>query len=257
VMEHHLAGEKMARYPLIVIPEWNFLQDDFKKDLVEYVRNGGRLLLIGPESDSMFTEYLGVTAAQPAAPKTVYLERNNFLGQIKDTLFLPVEAGAAAESFGSIYFQNEPAGLSCPAATICPLGQGRFAAVYVNLSDSFRNTCSSHLRDFLGDLAKKLFTPMVQVRGSHSVDVVLNQKDGKLLINLLNTAGPHSDEDVWVFNEIPPVGPLAVKIRLEKSPQQIHLEPAGQNLSFQYNEEEKCVDLIVPKLDIHEVLVVE
>ncbi len=257
VMEHHLAGGKMASYPLIIIPEWSTLQEDFKKNLVEYVRNGGRLLLIGPESALMFTEYLGVTAPQPAASKTVYLERNNFLGQLKDTLFLPVEAGAASEPFGAIYLQNEPVGQAYPAATICPLGQGRFAAVYVNLSESFGLTYSSHVRDFLGDLARKLYTPMVQVQGSHFVDVVLNQKDGKLLINLFNTAGPHSDKDVWVFDEIPPVGPLTVNIRMEKKPQQIRLEPAGQILNFQYRDDAKCVDLIVPRLEIHEILVVE
>ena len=42
-MEHHLAG-RMGDYPLIVVPEWEYLDPTFMDELRAYVRNGGNLL---------------------------------------------------------------------------------------------------------------------------------------------------------------------------------------------------------------------
>ncbi len=47
--EHNLAG-RMDEYPLIVVPDWNYLEPAFAKELVAYVRGGGRLLCVGPDS---------------------------------------------------------------------------------------------------------------------------------------------------------------------------------------------------------------
>ena len=41
-MEHHLAG-RMSDYPLIVLPEWDYLDRKFKKELLEYVEPFGEL----------------------------------------------------------------------------------------------------------------------------------------------------------------------------------------------------------------------
>jgi len=40
----------MSQYPLIIVPEWEYLEPKFKNDLIAYVKSGGRILLIGKSS---------------------------------------------------------------------------------------------------------------------------------------------------------------------------------------------------------------
>jgi len=97
--------------------------------------------------------------------------------------------------------------------------------------------------------------PLVQVKGSHSVDITVNRKNGKLMVNLVNTAGPHANQSVNVFDEIPPVGPLSVAIRTAKKPASVTIEPGARKPAWDYSG--GAVRLSIPKLEIHDIIVVE
>lgn len=81
-MEHNLAG-RMQEYPLIVIPEWNYLPEDFKKELIAFVRQGGNLLIIGPKAAALFKEQLGVSFNGEPEEKSQWLENNGHLAGIR------------------------------------------------------------------------------------------------------------------------------------------------------------------------------
>ena len=59
VSEETLAPD-MSRFPLIVIPEWKRISPAFCVDLMQYVHNGGSLLVIGAETSAQFAELAGV-----------------------------------------------------------------------------------------------------------------------------------------------------------------------------------------------------
>jgi len=59
VSEETLAHD-MSRFPLIVIPEWENLSPVFRVDLMDYVKNGGKLLVIGKETSGQFAELAGI-----------------------------------------------------------------------------------------------------------------------------------------------------------------------------------------------------
>jgi hypothetical protein len=146
-----------------------------------------------------------------------------------------------AESFFGLYFDFHA-------------GRGKIAALYFTFGQGYVSTRSDLMRGFLNDLARQLFPrPMVEVQGSPDVDVVVNRLGGKLAINLVNTAGPHQREPV--VDAIPPVGPLAVTIRQAAKPARVMLEPAGTPLSFERRNGE--IHLTVPRVDLHEIIVVE
>jgi hypothetical protein len=111
-------------------------------------------------------------------------------------------------------------------------------------------------RDFLDDLVNELFPdPIVSVLGSHYVDVSLNRIGGKLAVNLVNTAGPHDNPTVYVHDEIPALGPLKVSVRLDKKPAKVSFEPSGKKIVMEYKN--GILSIIVPRLELHEVLVIE
>ena len=87
------------------------------------------------------------------------------------------------------------------------------------------------------------------------MDVSVNRIGGKLAINLVNTADPHSDTNKPIHDSIPAVGPLEITIRTEAKPASITVEPGGQALPFEYQYGKAKMTL--PKLEIHCVIVVQ
>ncbi|MEN6427180.1 MAG: alpha-L-fucosidase [Phycisphaerales bacterium] len=251
--EHHLAG-RMAEYPLIVVPEWDFLEPQFKDELTAYVKGGGNLLLIGPRTAALFQAELDVTMAGDLGPaKDCRLAYDSQLTPISGQV-QSAKLGPKCRAFGRIQMGGEAGSSSQPAASIGEFGQGKIAAVYFTFGQGYVDARTDLARQFLNDLARELFpNPMVVVKGSHDVDVVVNRMGGKLAVNLVNTAGPHRTEPV--LDSIPPVGPLDVTIRLSDKPTKILLEPSGISLPFEYRDGE--IRLTVPRVDIHEILVVE
>lgn len=227
VSESQLVG-RLSEYPLIVVPEWEYLEPAFRDSLAGYVKSGGNLLLIGPESSALFATEFAVNPDDPNANVTVYLDRST---------------GLTPGPFGPK--------LSPRAGTYRKLGRGQIGATDFNLGASAGT--DDEVRGFLNLLARRMFTdPMVIVAGSGDVDVSVARKDGKLLVNLVNTSGPHRTQAV--IDSIPPVGPFAVTIRHPGKPAKITLEPSGQTLPFDHRDGK--VQLTVPGVAIHEVVVV-
>lgn len=136
------------------------------------------------------------------------------------------------------------------------LGRGRTAGLYCNLGERYLTARTATARDFLSALVNELFPkPAVAVTGSHAVDVSVMRQPSQLLVNLVNTAGPHADTSHYVFDEVPPVGPLRVTIRSATKPGKVTLEPGGRRLTFEHRDGETQV--VVPQVDIHRIVVVE
>lgn len=252
--EHHLTG-RMGDWPLIVVPEWEFLEPRFRRELAAYAKAGGSLLLIGPKTAAMFQKELRVQFLGEAETKPQWLEHGGWLCGMK-TLSQRVKLGRGARAFGRLYADNEPTGLFEVAASIARLGKGKIAATYVNLGERYVNAATPTARKFLAALVRELFPkPIVEVAGSQYVDVQVNRIGGRLAVNLVNTAGPHADNAVYVHDEIPPLGPLTVTLRMGRRPKRVLLQPAGRRLRCDYARGE--AKLSVPRLEIHDIVVVE
>jgi len=253
-MEHHLAN-RMSEYPLIVLPEWEYLDGQFKAELISYVETGGNLLVIGPIAAVMFEEQLGVGFFGKPERKANWLQHDGMLCALK-TVSQKVHLNKSTEQFGSLYYEDDIGGESSPAASITQYGKGKIAAVYINLGERYRNSANVVSKNFLKALVRRLFpNPLVEVVGSQQVDVTAYHLDDKLMIALVNTSGPHADENVYVFDEIQQVGPLEIKVRTDRKPKAITVQPGGRTIDFSYEGNE--VHLTLPSVEILDIVVIE
>lgn len=257
VTEAQLAGH-LADYPLIVVPEWQYLDPAFKTDLVTYTKNGGHVLLIGPRTAALFATELDATFSGTAKANAPL-----HLGPASTPAVVTgdrqaVTLGARATALGEI--RAVPAANNAtspesatPAASITPLGRGQIAATYFSFGGAYNKEPNEAARRFLADLVHRLYpAPIAEVTGSNSVDVSVARNHGKLLVNLVNTAGPHRTQGI--LETIPPVGPLDVKIRLAAKPARITLEPGARSVPFTYAQ--GIAHLTVPTVAIHDTLAV-
>ncbi len=254
VVGEHTLADRMAEYPLIVVAECDYLEPAFKQQLVGYVKNGGSLLLVGPQAASLFASELDVTLeAAPREPR--YLACGNALVPTRDLTQTP-KLGTRAKAFGRLHATNDANSPAQPAASSAPLGKGTIAATYFSFSRGYLNERSPQMRAFLNDLTRQLFPmPMVEVKGSPDVDVSVNRLRGNLAVNLVNTSGAHWDTKKPLVDSIAPVGPLELAIRAATKPAKITLQPEGESLAFEYRD--GVARLTVPRLEIHSIVVVE
>jgi hypothetical protein len=161
--------------------------------------------------------------------------------------------GPQARAFGALHASNTLPSASQPAASITSLGKGKIAATYFDFGQGYLAGRSATAKAFLHDLVRQLFpTPMVEVKGSPDVEVMVNRIGGKLAVNLVNVAGPHQTEPV--VDTIAPVGPLTLAIRQTARPARVTLEPGARALPFEYRD--GVVSLTVPQVEIHDIVMV-
>jgi hypothetical protein len=254
LMEHHLE-KRIDEYPLVVIPETQYLTDDFKKRLLEYVNNGGSLLIAGVEASAMFKDQLNVEFNGKPFESVRNIEWKGSIAGVK-SLFQPVTLKTGAELYGITYSQPDFRFPSYPGATITSYGRGKIAAVYFSIGGDYMKMKNPVYGNFIDGIVRKLFPdPKVEVTGSENVIVTLNKPDDKLAVNLINFSGPHNNIRVARYDSIPAIGPLNVKIRVDKEPAKVTLQPENTPLQYTYKDGE--INTTVEQVDIYSIIVVE
>jgi len=212
-------------------------------------------VVIGPAACQWFQSELAIQYLDSLRENVNYLAFNEKIASIK-SMSQRVQFAAGVTPFGKIYSNRRQAGDARPAASIRQIGKGRMAGVYMNLGARYLNGKVTVARDFLAGLVKTLFpNPIVTVEGSHLVDVSLNRMGNKLLVHLLNTAGPHDNPNVYVYDEIPLLGPLQITVRQDQKPGNVSLAPSRQKLAFTYRN--GSLATVIPSLKLYEILIIE
>ncbi len=252
VMEHHLHGQ-MSKYPLIVIPEWTTLADTFRAELIQYVKDGGNLLVMGYETVPLFANELGVSLVKKTQ-QAAYFGLANELTGISGS-YQPFEPLPGTRTLGHLYSERDQRFPVGPLASVRQLGKGQIAGLYLNVGEAQFKRETHVGRHVIGALAHALFQPQVEVSGSSFVQVVLSQKDEKTMINLINMAGNHGNKVVFSTDEIPPIGPLTVTYRTNARPKTLTLQPENRRIPFSYKN--NALSFTVPSVDIHAIVVVD
>jgi len=254
LMEHHLK-ERINEYPLVIVPECQYLTNEFKSELLDYVKNGGNLLLVGPDATAMFTEQLNARLVGSASNETKNIGLDGQMAGI-NSLFQPFIPTESAETFGQIYNTADFRFPSQPAATISSYGKGKIAGVFLNIGENYLRMSNPVYRGFINSLVRKLFpNPKVEVTGSEDAAVTVNNLNNKIAINIINMSGPHANKDVARYDNIQSIGPLDIKVKLEKRPVKVMQQP--ENISLEYSYSNGELKTSVKKVEIHSIIVIE
>jgi hypothetical protein len=254
LMEHHLE-KNINEYPLVIIPETQYLTNEFKKVLLNYVNAGGNLLIVGAEATKMFAEQLNVELTDTASVVTKNIAWEGQMAGIRG-LYQPFIPKTSVETFGKIYTEPDFRFQSSPAATITSYGKGKIAGVYFSIGKYYLRMNNPVYRNFINALVRKLFpNPKVEVSGSENVLVTVNEVKNKLAVNLVNMSGPHANTHVARYDNISSIGPLDVKIKVDKQPYKVTLQPENTRLKYSYSNGE--IKTTVDKVDVHSIIIVE
>ena len=97
---------------------------------------------------------------------------------------------------------------------------------------------------------------MAAVEGPPHLEMVLRQKDGKLLVNLLDRgSGETLSPNRVIVENLPPIENVTVHVPRDRAPKAVRIVPADMKIKWAYADGR--VNISVPRVDIHRVLVIE
>lgn len=251
LMTHHLE-KRMDEFPLIVVPEWKVMEPHIINRLKEYVKEGGNLLIIGVDATTHFYDILDVSEI-----KKGYAEKLGYGPGFIDvhSPYRIVSCNSGAKEFAKIYAANDFRFSDGIAATISNYGKGKVAGVYFDMGENYLTTTSPVFRDFLSGIVAKLFPdPVIRTKGTHRLNVVPTVKNGKMLVQLVNTSGDHANRNVKGIDEIPALRNISVSILTGNRPEEIILQPENVKLDFTFSEKDKRASVLIPEIEIHNIL---
>lgn len=252
--------ENLSAYKLIVLPNCVAVTEREKRSLLDYAKNGGRLLLTGCDTINNFSKELGIKA-EPVNGSFGYLLHGTAL------VAITVPFGRVSGNMrrdGEIYLNKFLEGEPLPAAFSIPYGKGEIRGIPIDFTLEHRNPIWGLERFFEDTVRKMKIDAGVEVEGSSFVEVSLTEKDGNTCVNLVNTLGGSSAvrkvtealaKPAGTANEIPPLYGITVKVSMPEKPASVWLEPEHKALDFRY--EDGKVIFTADRLEIHSVAVIE
>lgn len=140
--------------------------------------------------------------------------------------------------------------------TAFKVGKGTVAVYPWERSSSYIDARKCEDRKSLSDFLLTLYDPEVRlVSATGLVEIVDFEKDGRMMVQLVNVNGNHYDEKSLTEDFIPPVLDVVLKVRLDKRPKAVYQQPDGKKLKFRWND--GCCEFTVPRVDIHSTVVFE
>jgi hypothetical protein len=252
LMEHHLTG-KMDKYPLIIIPECDYLEPAFIEELKKYVASGGNLLIMGTETAKLFKNELGIKSLKTLNETETFLAAGSKIFAIRSALD-SVEVNMGVKILSSFYNGSDfRLKGNMIASSLNKAGKGTVAGVYFNAGSEYLDYKSPVLRDYISTIINEIYPDqLVRVSGSHLVHVTVNKLNNKMYVNLVNIAGEHTNQKAIGYDEIPELKDLTIEINSVKKPSKIILQPEERDLKVDYQNGVSTV--VVPELKIHSIL---
>lgn len=252
LMEHHLAGN-MENYPLIIIPECNYLDDAFMEELRSYISGGGNLLLIGAETAELFKNELGILTLEQQEAIPEFIAAGDLIGGIRSQ-YAMVKLSPGSEVISTFYNGSDFTQKGdIIASSSNKAGKGRISAIYFNAGSAYAEYKSHILRDFISRHIASMFPePIVKVTGSHLVHVAVNRLGERTYVNLINTAGDHNGKSSIGYDEVPVLKELNIEIQTGSRPKKIILQPEGREMAVDFQKGVSRV--VLSNMHIHSIL---
>ena len=274
VCEHTLR-KYINEYKMIVIPElYSGLEEKTVKALYEYAENGGHLVLLGKNTCNVFAKYENAPFSvrevdeflETEAKKTFNGHMSDFTRNYKPYLFTmnKSEYGAAfspceivaEEGVVECYLNERRTTWHIPLAMTVPYGKGTVTPVGFDIGDQYLNGTQYLQRDLMRAVADRLYLPTVRLeKATGRLEIVALEKDGSLMVQLVNANGSHSNAAYATDDLVSPVLDIEISVELEKEPKAMILQPEGRTLDFKYKNGRAYTS--VPRVEIHSVVEVK
>ena len=248
--------ERMAGYPVVIVPEQEGLPPNVVDGLRSYVESGGRLLVSGAQVAHEYPDLAGVTTAE-GRQGGGYVAAGNGCVTVPGP-WQNVQPTTATE-LAPLLNQQEPSRnqAGTAAATVNRFGDGVVVAIHGPVFRAYLKGHYPRLRRFIGDAMKALDAPgVIHLDGPRSIEMSTRKKDGRLLIQFVNrSASGYLSPNRHMVEHVPNTGPFTVAVPIAERPQRCFTAPDEVGVEWTWHDGVLTAE--VAGLAIHNVLVIE
>ena len=276
IYEHNLENDADA-YPLIIVSElYEGLEAKTVEVLREYVMRGGSLLLIGTTTAQQFASagfpfscdyYSEVPEAPNFANCDIGHKKDEFNSKMPCYFSLDGKSFGVTEGAMSIVATDRGAkdiafvcrsfrDTGTPFATVIPYGNGRVGVIGDNLGTHY-NLGKQYLHvELIRNVTNELYEPLVKIESADGVaEISCLSLDGKLMIQIVNADGTHSDLRTVTTNRIPPLENISLLVKADKPPRNVTLRPENKKLAYEYSD--GTLHISVDRVAIHSIVEID
>jgi hypothetical protein len=262
IMDEWALKTKISEFSVIVAPEQERMSDEMVTLLKSYVAGGGRLLISGSAAYDRFGgEFLGAKSVGVEKDKVYHVPGADGSVPLFSGEWRLLEA-TTAKSIGMLAktpLLDEQV-LPNPAVVVNKVGRGVVGYVPANLFRDFAYNRYPLTRAFVAETLRVVAGKQaIEVKAPVCIDVVLRRKGERRLVHFINRASglPNQTEN-GPIDEIPMVGPVTVRMRLDRKPSSVSLELEDGKIvkTIKAMKGGVMLEVVVPAVRIHSVLVV-
>jgi hypothetical protein len=270
--------EDFSKYKVIILPDMIRINDLLKSKLTDYVKNGGKILATGESGlnadGNGFAIDLGVKwlGSNPFRPD--YFKPNFRLKNLGDTSFIFYSQGQKVElTTGVELGRREDPYFNRDVFTFCSHqhtpnsnkngGPGMVESkngIYFawNVFEDYATKGSLALKESVVYALRKLLNEasVETTLPAQGIVTLTEQKAEKRFVNHLLYASPvKRGEGIEVIEDIVPLYNIDVAVRIPCIAKKVYLAPEMQDIGF--SQEGNLVNYTVPKLECHQMVVIE
>lgn len=250
IMQHQL--NELYKFPMVVIPEASVMSPEIKNKLIDYAKNGGILLVIGKDASFNFKGELGVDFIEPFVYKKYSLQQGGNFKEL-DLPFYKVKARSGTEVIINSYVPGNNSGVYSPFVTRRNFGRGVIAGLYSDIGQSYFMNDESILRQSISFILNEIFqNRVVYIDSDRKIHTVLAQKNGNIMINLINVGELKPFKDANYYANVTPVSNVKVIYKSDIKPVKIIQQPEGIEIPFDYEGTNALIS--VPNVNVHSIL---
>ena len=245
--------DRLDKYRAIIVPEWDDIEDAAFDALIDYAKRGGKLIVMGAATVKRFAEAIGTEVGDVSHVKRAFLKGDNGEFHSISNLVAGEEIDLLDLTYGDevLYANNDERNAFISARRTDSLGLGSITYIPFNFGSLYFCFRSRTAWEFVKKAVLALIKPTVTVNRS-GVDVTFQQDGNALLINLVNMNQGRHSLDYLVYDEIPAICDLTVRVSGEYGNV---VMPLGESFEATSFDGETVIKL--DRLDIHTIISLE
>ncbi len=249
-------ADRFEEYDIMLVPEWDDVGADMRKKLLSYAERGGKLVLLGNKASRAFGDEIGTEFGELKTLPAAYL-----LGD--DGCFAAVnKAGGGGDKAsvdvidllrgeGTIYTNADLRDAALPAYRIDEYGKGKIAYIPYDFGYCFGSGRSYTIRNYLKKILMELEAPIIEIDRTN-IDLTMQKSEDGLIVNLLNMHQGRHSLRYLVYDEVPEVRDITVKVKGEFSGVEM---PLGEKFTYELTSDGAVIH--IDRLDVHSIVLLK
>ncbi len=259
ILDEWALRPRLAKFALLIIPEQSDISPALIAEVKAWVADGGRLCLSGAALPERWgADFLGIAPGDLLGEAVYHVPAGKGRAPVWSKQWRPVTLrGATALGLLSRSDDLQRHVTAHPAATLHRVGAGAVAWLPYDAFAFFERGRYALIREFLGGVLDALGGPReLQITAPLAVEPILRRQGARRIIHLINrSAGWSTGPNDPAVEEIPPVGPVELRLELPARPRTVSAAWEAGKLSWAWDD--GFVRIQLNRVLIHEAILID